>query len=70
MLENYPVIARTAEAQTQRKVIAMAAALEIAKASAGSATAKTHSDKVAHDLNYASQNIEALANAIQRYIDN
>ena len=68
MLENFPLIARSPDTQLQRRVLAMAAALEIAKASAGAASSKTHSDKVADDLNYATKNIEALADKILSYI--
>lgn len=68
MLDNFPINVRAPEHETQRKIVAMAAALEIAKASAGAATHKTHSDKVADDLKYASQHIEELANVILNYV--
>ena len=69
MLENFPLNARTSELETQQRVLAMAAALEIAKASAASSTHKTHSDKVADDLKYATQHVEALADKILNYIN-
>lgn len=69
MLENFPLNARSPELETQKKVLAMAAALEIAKASAAASTHKTHSDKVADDLKYAAQHIEDLADTILNYIN-
>ncbi|HBU6104892.1 hypothetical protein ACSJL2_003794 [Serratia sarumanii] len=65
MLEQYfgPDL-RSTPSQKQR-LLAVQAALEIAKASAAAPTAKTHSDKVADDLKYAAAEIEKLADAIQ-----
>lgn len=69
MLENFPLNARSPELETQQRVLAMAAALEIAKASATSSTHKTSSDKLADDLKSATENVEALADTILNYIN-
>lgn len=68
MLENFPLNSGSNEVDTYKRVLAMAAALEIAKASAGASTDKTSSEKVAKDLQSASNNIEELADKILNYI--
>lgn len=68
MLENFPLRNGSDELKLQRRVLAVAAALEIAKVSA-SASGRTHSDKVADDLQYAAQHIEKLADAILAVIE-
>ena len=64
MLENYFGNTGFTREQKQR-LLAVQAALEIAKASAGASSASGHSDKVNDDLKYTAQQIELLANAIQ-----
>jgi len=68
MLENFPLRNNTDELKLHRRVLAVAAALEIAKVSA-SASGRAHSDKVADDLRYAAQHIENLADAILTAIE-
>ncbi|WP_373963984.1 hypothetical protein [Kosakonia sacchari] len=64
MLESYFGTAGATREQKQR-ILAMQAALEIAKSSAGASVANPHSDKVEQDLKNAAEQIERLANAIQ-----
>lgn len=52
-----------------KRLIAVQAALEIAKESAGAPTAYDRSNKVENDLDFAAKNIEALADAIQTALD-
>ncbi|MEP9191470.1 hypothetical protein ABKT21_04520 [Enterobacter asburiae] len=52
-----------------KRIVAMNAALEIAKASAAAQTACVRSDKVENDLKYAAQEISTLAAAIQSFMD-
>ncbi|MBU9812368.1 hypothetical protein J1785_21885 [Rahnella sp. SL6] len=68
MLENFPLRDTTDELKLQRRVLAVAAALEIAKVSA-SASGRAHSDKVADDLRYTAENIQNLADAILTAIE-
>ncbi|HEM7577665.1 hypothetical protein QP585_14560 [Serratia ureilytica] len=60
--------ARVSDEQN-KKIIAMSAALEIAKASAAAQTANSRTDKVENDLKYAAQEIETLAKAIRAFMD-
>ncbi|WP_455871895.1 hypothetical protein [Serratia proteamaculans] len=55
--------------EQHKRIIAMNAALEIAKASAGAQSAYNRSDKVEYDLKYAAQEVATLAEAIQAYMD-
>lgn len=68
MLDNFPLRNGSDELKLQRRVLAVAAALEIAKVSA-SASGRTHSDKVSDDLQYAALHIEKLADAILAAIE-
>ncbi|PDO86713.1 hypothetical protein [Kosakonia pseudosacchari] len=67
MLENYfPQVAKTQEEATKlnQRLLAVQAALEIAKASVSAST--THSgSKTLYDLDNVTKKIEALADAIQ-----
>ncbi|WP_243405583.1 hypothetical protein [Pectobacterium versatile] len=49
----------------QKRAVAVAAALEIARASAAATSQRAHSDKVRDDLDYAASSIAKLADAIQ-----
>lgn len=51
-----------------KRLLAVKAALEFAKASAESADASAHS-RVNDDLRYAAENLELLADAIQKALD-
>ena len=55
--------------EQHKRIVAMDAALEIAKASVGASTANGRSDKAEYDLKYVAQEISTLANAIQSYMD-
>lgn len=55
--------------ENHKRILAMNAALEIAKASAAAQTACVRSDKVENDLKYAAQEIATLASAIQSFMD-
>lgn len=69
MLENFPLRDNLPDLKIQRRVAAVAAALEIAKASAAASSQRSHSDKVEDDLKHAAANIELLANAILSIIE-
>jgi hypothetical protein len=69
MLENYPARRDTQVTKAQARVLVVAAALEIAKASAAATTQRSSSDKVEDDLRYAAKGIMELADAIQAAID-
>lgn len=64
MLEGYYVPSDGAD--RKQRLLAVQAALEIAKASAGASSANPHADKVSDDLEYAANKIERLADAIQQ----
>ena len=64
MLENYFGSAGVSREEKQR-LLAVQAALEIAKASAGASGANTRTDKVEEDLKHAAEKISVLADAIQ-----
>lgn len=70
MLETYfnTVDSRVTNEQHKR-IIAMQAALEFAKASATASTGLTRGDKVECDLQNAAKEIAGLAKAIQSYLD-
>lgn len=55
--------------ENHKRILAMNAALEIAKASAAAHTACVRSDKVENDLKYAAQEIATLASAIRLFMD-
>lgn len=55
--------------QKKQRLLAVQAALEIAKASAGSTSANARSDKVEDDLDYVAQKVYLLADAIQAALD-
>lgn len=65
MLENYLRSAGGVTTPEKKRVIALDAALELAKAALGASSANTNSTSVADALNGVAQNIEALADAIQ-----
>jgi hypothetical protein len=65
MLDNYLRSAGGATTPEKQRVIALDAALELAKAALGASSANTNSTHVADALNGVAQNIEALADAIQ-----
>lgn len=70
MLNTYynSVDGRVSDKQHKR-IVAMQAALEIAKASAGATTAYVGNHKVENDLKLAAKEIATLADAIQSYMD-
>ncbi|WP_313624872.1 hypothetical protein [Kosakonia sp.] len=63
MLESY--FGSSATREQKQRILAMQAALEIAKSSAGASVANSRPDKVEQDLKYAAEQIERLADAIQ-----
>ncbi|MFW5406255.1 hypothetical protein B7L52_017530 [Pectobacterium brasiliense] len=68
MLDNYFAgTSKTEEEATKKaqRLLAVQAALEIAKASAGASTGSTRYDKVEYDLRYSAEKIKSLADAIQ-----
>jgi len=67
MLEGYfPTHAGSGTTIEQKqRLLAIQAALEIAKASAGATTSRSASDIISDDLKYAAQSIAVLADAIQ-----
>ncbi|WP_041930743.1 hypothetical protein [Pantoea ananatis] len=65
MLDNYLRSAGGETTPEKQRIIALTAALELAKAALGASSANVHSTRVADSLNGVSQNIEALADAIQ-----
>ncbi|WAH52069.1 hypothetical protein LMA04_18575 [Pseudescherichia vulneris] len=67
MLENYFYTTQGFDTNDkQKREVAVAAALELARSSAASTTQRAHPNKVAEDLKYASENIELLADAIEQ----
>lgn len=68
MLEGYfDSVAKTPEEaiKLNQRLLAVQAALEIAKASAGASGANARTDKVEEDLKNTAERIKLLANAIQ-----
>lgn len=55
--------------EEHKKIVAMSAALEIAKASVSASTANVRTDKTEYDLKYAAAEIANLAEAIQSFMD-
>lgn len=55
--------------ENHKRILAMNAALEIAKASASASTALARGDKVECDLKSAAEEIATLASAIQSFMD-
>lgn len=69
MLENYFDKSSKTEQeaiQKNQRLLAVQAALEIAKASAGASGANARTDKVEEDLKFAAEKIGPLADAIQQ----
>ncbi|MBK4770988.1 MAG: hypothetical protein FT726_15265 [Pantoea sp. Morm] len=56
-------------ATNRKRLLAMQAALEIAKASAGAAAGQANDSKLKFDLRHATEAIESLADAIQKALD-
>ncbi len=66
MLENYFFTKGGYDTtENQKREVAVAAALEIARASAGATSQRSASDKVEDDLKYTASSIALLADAIQ-----
>lgn len=65
MLDNYLRSAGGATTPEKQRIIALNAALELAKAALGSSSSNTNSTRVADSLNGVAKSIEALADAIQ-----
>ena len=55
--------------EQHKRIIALTAALDFAKASASASTHLQRGDKVEGDLKYAAAEIGLLADAIQNYLD-
>lgn len=53
----------------RKRLLAMKAALELAKASAGASAGQANDNKLKLDLRHAAEGIENLADAIQRALD-
>ena len=53
----------------RKRLLAMQAALEFAKASAGASAGQANDSKLKLDLRHAADGIESLADAIQRALD-
>ncbi|MEN4524399.1 hypothetical protein [Pantoea agglomerans] len=64
MLENYFGTMGVEKVKNQR-LLAVQAALEIIKASAGASGANSRTDKVEEDADYAAKRVGPLADAIQ-----
>ncbi|CAH3773908.1 hypothetical protein GQR15_17895 [Escherichia coli] len=69
MLEKYYAYTGVITESQWKRLIAVQAALEVAKESARATTAFVRSDKVENDLDYAAKKIEILADAIQSALD-
>lgn len=65
MLESYLRSASGPTSPEKQRVIALSAALELAKAALEASSGTTHSTRVADSLNGVAQCIESLADAIQ-----
>ncbi|WP_027712416.1 hypothetical protein [Dickeya chrysanthemi] len=66
MLENYFEDGSIQTDERTQRLLAVQAALEIAKVSAAASSANVRTDKVEYDLKYAAQEISNLADAIQK----
>jgi hypothetical protein len=72
MIEKYFLSGVAAQAPTDeqhKRLVALEAALEIAKASASAPGANGRTDKVEQDLKYSAKEIHNLANSIRAYLD-
>ncbi|MBW4220665.1 hypothetical protein JW314_11925 [Enterobacter roggenkampii] len=69
MLEKYYAYNGEYTEKQWKRLIAVQAALEVAKESARATTAFSRSDKVENDLDFAAKKIEALADAIQSALE-
>lgn len=65
MLEKYFGSDLQSSPEQKKRLLAVQAALEIAKSSASSSTAANRVDKVEYDLKSTAAEVEALADAIQ-----
>lgn len=65
MLENYLKTGTIATSPERQRIIALNAALELAKAALGSSSANSHSSRVGDSLEGVTKNIADLADAIQ-----
>ncbi|HEN3609171.1 TPA: hypothetical protein U5E44_002367 [Yersinia enterocolitica] len=65
MLDSYFGVGAIPTAEQKKRLLAVQAALEIAKASANAAGANARTDKVEEDLKHASKGVAGLADAIQ-----
>jgi len=63
------VAAQATTDEQHKRLVALQAALEIAKASASAPGANGRSDKVEEDLKYAAKEIHTLADSIRAYLD-
>lgn len=66
MLDGY--FNSTDSRESKRRLLAVQAALEIAKASAGAAGANARTDKVEEDLRNVTKELKNLADAIQEVL--
>lgn len=66
MLEKYFGSDLQSSPDQKKRLLAVQAALEIAKSSASSSTAANRVDKVEYDLKSTAAEVEALADAIQK----
>lgn len=66
MLENYLKGAGGPTTPEKQRIIALSAALELAKAALQASSGCTHSSRVCDALNGVTGSIEALADAIQK----
>ncbi|HCJ7431307.1 hypothetical protein [Citrobacter werkmanii] len=69
MLEKYYAYNGEYSEKEWKRLVAVQAALEVAKASAVAPTACVRSDKVENDLEYAAKKIAVLADAIQSALE-
>lgn len=69
MLEKYYALGTGMSDSQWKRLIAVQAALEVAKESARASTSYVHGDKMENDLAYAAKYIEVLADSIQAALD-
>ncbi|CAI0826586.1 hypothetical protein [Serratia entomophila] len=69
MLEYYFGSDLKSSPEQKKRLLAVQAALEIAKSSASSSVAANRVDKVEYDLKSTAAEIEALADAIQKALE-
>lgn len=65
MLDNYLQTAGGKTTPEEKRLIALNAALELAKAALGASSANTHSTRIADSLQGIAKNIDKLVDAIQ-----